>query len=80
MIKKLVAKIPINHGHNKGSNRPYDREGVLRLLEVTLPGHAENPWRSRETQLRNHLIVMMLFAFGMRIGELGALKSKDIDE
>ena len=80
MIKKLVAKIPINHGHNNGSNRPYDREGVLRLLEVTLPGHAENPWRSKETQLRNHLIVMMLFAFGMRIGELGALKSKDIDE
>lgn len=80
MIKKLVARIPINHGHNKGSNRPYDREGLLRLLEVTTPGHADNPWRSKETQVRNHLIVMMLFAFGMRIGELGALKTKDIDE
>ena len=80
MIKKLVARIPINHGHNKGSNRPYDREGLLRLLEVTVPGHPENPWRLPEVQLRNHLIVMMLFAFGMRIGELGALKTFDMDD
>ena len=80
MILKLVAKIPINHGHNKSSNRTYDREGVIRLLEVTIPGHPENPWCSPEVQLRNHLIVIMLFTFGMRIGELGALKTKDIDE
>lgn len=79
MLQKLVDRIPINH-RDKGSGRPYDREGVLRLLEVTLPGHPENPWRSPETQLRNHLIVMMLFTFGLRIGELGALKTKDLDE
>jgi integrase len=80
MIQKFVDKVPINHGHNKGSGRTYDRDGVLRMLEVTLPGHPENPFRSPETQLRNHLIVMMLFTFGLRIGELGALKAKDIDE
>jgi integrase len=79
MIQNLVDKIPINHGHNKGLGRTYDREGVLRLLEVIAPGHPENPFRFPETQLRNHLIVMMLFTFGMRIGELGALQGKDID-
>jgi len=80
MLKKLLDKIPINHKHSKGSYRTYDREGVLRLLAVTLPGHPENPWRSPEVQLRNHVIVMILFTFGLRIGELGGLKTKDFDD
>jgi integrase len=80
MIQKLVDKIPQDLDNKKSSCRPYNREGVLRLLEVTLPGHPDNPWRSAETQLRNHLIISMLFTFGLRIGELAALKSRDSDE
>lgn len=80
MVQKLVARIPINSKYNNGSGKVYDRDGVLRLLEITLPGHPENPWSSPEVQLRNHLIVMMLFTFGMRIGELGALKIRDFDD
>ena len=79
MVGLLLSSVPICHEYNKGSKRPYDRKGLLRLLEVSVPGHPENPFRAPETQLRNHLIVTALFTFGMRIGELRALKVKDID-
>lgn len=79
MLGKFVDKIPICPGYNKNFRRAYDREGMLRLLEISIPGHSENPFRSPETQLRNHLIVTTLFTFGLRIGELQALKTKDID-
>lgn len=79
MIEILQSRVPIRHAHNRGLGHTYDREGVIRLLEVMIPGHPENPFRSPETQIRNHLIVLMLFTFGMRVGELGALKVKDID-
>jgi len=79
MIEILRAKIPICHDHNRGRGHSYDRGRVLRLLEVTSPGHPENPFQSTEVQVRNHLIVHMLFTFGFRISELAALKCKDID-
>lgn len=78
MIGSFLDNVPIcNTDENAG--RSYDRPGVLRLLEITMPGHLENPFESPEIQLRNHLIVMMLFSFGLRLGELAALKVKDLD-
>ncbi len=79
MILRLLKKRPICHDHNTEAPRKYDRDGVLRLLEVTLPDHPDNPWMSKAVQARNHLLVHMLFTFGFRIGELAALKVKDID-
>lgn len=79
MLELLLEKRPICHDHNSHLPNRYDREGVLRLLAITIPGHGENPWKLREVQTRNHLVVQMLFTFGFRIGELSALKVKDID-
>jgi len=79
MVQGLVAKTPINHEHNKRRHKGYDQDGVRRLLEVVTPGHPENPWRRAEVQRRNHMIVHMLFTFGLRVGELCALYVRDIN-
>ena len=79
MIESLLDNVPICHKYTGGLGRGYDRAGVRRLIEISKSGHKENPFESPEIQLRNHLIVVMLFAFGMRVGELAALKVKDLD-
>lgn len=79
MVDELLAMVPISHGHNKRQDKHYDRDGVRRLLEVVTPGHPENPFQSAEVQVRNCLLIHMLFTFGLRRGDLAAMKCKDID-
>jgi integrase len=48
-----------------------------RLFEIIAPGSKENPF-PLELQLRNFVIIGLLFLLGLRLGELLALKFEDI--
>ena len=69
-----------------GSNNPFgfnQREGlepemVDRILKVTNPQSAENPWSDEHARYRNALIIEWLLSLGLRRGELLNVRIDDI--
>lgn len=54
-----------------------DQAALERLRDVIRPDHPENPWQT-DVQYRNGLMVLTLWALGIRRGELLALETKDL--
>lgn len=55
----------------------FDDDVIKNISEITTPDDISNPFRSR-TQLRNQLIINLLFYTGMRRGALLQLKTTDL--
>ncbi len=55
-----------------------DERARIRLFQIIERNNHENPFPA-ELQLRNYVIIGLLFYLGLRIGELFALKIEDID-
>lgn len=65
------------------ASREHARKGLTQkqqeaLLEIIEPGSVSNPF-SPELQVRNQLMVLLLFHLGLRAGELLALRVPDFD-
>lgn len=52
-------------------------EQRTRLLMITMPGHAENPWQ-RRNHARNRLVVLLMILCGLRLGEVLSLRMQDV--
>jgi len=50
------------------------------IFEKLLPGHPDNPWVSKDVQVRNLLIIHILNSTGFRQGEVAALYVSDIQD
>jgi integrase len=55
------------------------QEEQNRLVSIVHPDSPQNPWKRGFVRLRNHLIVVLLLATGMRRGELLGLQIGDLD-
>jgi len=49
------------------------------LLEIVAPASQKNPWLGNSAQVRNFLIVRLLYDLGLRRGELLALRLEDVN-
>ncbi|KFX00723.1 tyrosine-type recombinase/integrase [Pectobacterium carotovorum] len=79
-IDKLKNKRPSNEDRYKNQipEKTLSREQLDILFEVVRPGSELNPFAD-EVQSRNRLIILLLFSFGIRAGELLNLRIRDID-
>ncbi|MBN3124373.1 tyrosine-type recombinase/integrase [Pectobacterium brasiliense] len=79
-IDKLKNKRPSNEDRYKNQipEKTLSREQLDILFEVVRPSSALNPFAD-EVQSRNRLIILLLFSFGIRAGELLNLRIRDID-
>lgn len=77
-IKERRPKI--NNDNNFYTNEPkaLDEEQIIKLFNNLKPGAELNPF-SEDVQLRNELIITMLYSFGIRAGELLNLRISDFD-
>ncbi|HCT8032851.1 site-specific integrase [Klebsiella pneumoniae] len=79
-IDKLKNKRPSNENGYKNQihEKTLSREQLDILFEIVRPGSELNPFAD-EVQSRNRLIILLLFSFGIRAGELLNLRIRDID-
>jgi integrase len=54
-------------------------EAIYKLFEVVDRGSPYNPWKNNFTKIRNELLILWLFQFGLRRSELLGLKMSDLD-
>lgn len=77
--KLLTARMPDAGRRNTEDQRQgLAPEHLERLLQVTQPGHPENPWRSG-VQARNNLLVRWYLKLGLRRAELLGVRVSDIN-
>ncbi|WP_223899233.1 site-specific integrase [Sulfurovum sp. TSL1] len=76
----LNSRIP-GTSHNSSENAPMglSEEAIAKLFEVIDRGSPYNPWTNNFTKIRNELLILWLYQFGIRRSELLGLKISDLD-
>ena len=78
MMTNLTAVIPKSRGRNAvGQREAPPKEVMDRLLAVIKPGASDNPWDDLGLQVRNQLLIHLMYALGIRRGEALGLKIGD---
>lgn len=79
-IRNIKARRPRVRYRNKclGANKSLDQKQLDILFEVIRVGSDFNPFKS-DVQVRNRLIILMLYHLGVRAGELLNIKISDIN-
>lgn len=79
-LTALRAEIPrVSRRAKLGAREGLSEEDEARLIETVHPDSPNNPWRRPFVRKRNWLIVALLFATGMRQGELRGLQIADLN-
>jgi len=76
--EQLTTLSTLDTPRNDSSEKGLDDRALTRLFQIIEQNQPENPFKS-EIQLRNYVIIGLLFSLGMRIGELFGLKIEDIE-
>lgn len=59
-------------------DRSLDEKQIASLLEITMPGSTLNPFKNN-VQVRNRIIILILYSLGIRSGELLNIRITDIN-
>ena len=83
-LEKTLSALDANSPRKRHYNANAPRHGLSKaeieeMFATTRPGAPQNPWRDPHTQVRNWLIIQWFFQFGLRRGELLALRVPDIN-
>lgn len=80
MKKGFESRRPSRKGRNQlDREKGLTLEQELTLKEVVRPGSDRNPFEDEATQVRNELIILLLFHLGIRSGELLNIRVSDVD-
>lgn len=80
MTNGLIARRPLKQGRNSGLvEKGLDSQQLDMLFEIIRPGSDLNPIINKSVQVRNRLIILLLYHLGIRGGELLNIRIKDID-
>ena len=79
MVRNVQSRRPPWNDDATIKDRAPEDDVVARLLELTKPGHPENPFKDERTAQRNWLIILLLIELGLRKGELLGVKIPDIE-
>ncbi len=76
----MTSRIP-RSSHTSPINKPMglSKEETALLFEAINQHSPANPWKDQFTKVRNELIILWLYQFGARKGELLGLKISDIN-
>lgn len=78
-IAAFAEKIPKRRDYGGSASRQGLTAEARAFLEtMTDPKSDGNPWKDHHTRVRNHLIVELFLALGLRAGELLGLRVRDI--
>jgi len=75
---QLFELVSTNTPADGTTKKGLDERERTRLFQIIHPNYDENPFPG-ELQLRNYVMIGLLFYLGMRLGELLGLKIEDID-
>lgn len=83
LIQKMTNGLRFLRPQKTSRNRETARKGLTEsqkeaLLSTVRPGSVKNPF-SQELQIRNQLIILLLYYLGLRSGELLSLRISDFD-
>lgn len=84
-IEEMHRKIKSHRPKMKGrsivsrEDKGLDYDLLKNVMEVTKPGHLDNPYKDYSLQVRNAAIISMLYYLGIRRGELLNLRVDDIN-
>ncbi|EJA6062752.1 tyrosine-type recombinase/integrase [Salmonella enterica] len=76
-IKQRRPKIKSRSRRYK-QDRSLDEKQIASLLEITMPGSTLNPFKNN-VQVRNRIIILILYSLGIRSGELLNIRITDIN-
>ncbi|ECE6698596.1 site-specific integrase [Salmonella enterica] len=76
-IKQRRPKIKRRSRRYK-QDRSLDEKQIASLLEITMPGSTLNPFKNN-VQVRNRIIILILYSLGIRSGELLNIRITDIN-
>ena len=81
MHRSIKTHRPKHKGRSNTAREDKGLDPILikEVLEVTKPGHDNNPSNDHELQIRNALIIALLHYLGIRRGELLNIRVDDID-
>ncbi len=79
LLSGLRSRIPSVRRYANDPPMGLAHDGEAALLAALDPGSDSNPWKNRDTRLRNQLLVLWLLRTGMRIGELLAVRLDDVN-
>lgn len=79
MYEALDARAPDIDTHETPFKEGLTHKEEALLREVITPAHPENPWQSAWVQFRNQVVIEVLRALGLRIGELLNLRISSIN-
>ncbi|MEQ5817689.1 site-specific integrase [Marinobacter sp. NFXS11] len=80
-VKATMRSLAPNmKNHGKNEHVEVNDEQIEIITNKLMPGHPENPWRSKSDQYRNLLIFHLLYETGIRRGELLGLYVSDISD
>lgn len=80
VVGRLTERIPSSPRFTDlDARQGVSKEVKDRVLEVTQPDSAENPWKNRHVRIRNRLIFRWLLDLGLRKGEFLGVRLGDID-
>lgn len=80
VLSVFLEQIPVVSKRAKLDSRTgLDEDEQNLLIRVSAPSSVENPWSRQYVRKRNHLIVILLLATGMRRGELLGLQIGDLN-
>ncbi|MDM5263983.1 tyrosine-type recombinase/integrase [Sulfurovum sp. XTW-4] len=76
----MTSRIPSSSsGSSSEAPMGLSDESTDVLLSIINRNSPDNPWKSEFTKVRNELIILWLYTFGLRKGELLSIKISDID-
>ncbi|EPM8702645.1 tyrosine-type recombinase/integrase [Escherichia coli] len=76
-IKQRRPKIKRRSRRYK-QDRSLDEKQIASLLEITMPGSTLNPFKNN-VQVRNRIVILILYSLGIRSGELLNIRITDIN-
>jgi integrase len=76
----MISRIPkSSYGSQVNAPEGLSKEEITLLFETINRHSKTNPWKNTFTKIRNELLILWLYHFGARKGELLSLKISDIN-
>ncbi len=80
MLKLFKAHYPKSNYSNGNQRLPHaEKEAFVKFMEVTNVNHRDNPFKGYDNQLRNYLLIQVIYWTGARSGEVLSLNLDSID-
>ena len=80
MLKLFKSHYPKSDHNNGNQQLPHaEKEAFIKFMEITTVNHEQNPFKGFDAQLRNYLLIQVMYWTGSRSGEVLSLQLDSLD-